>query len=74
MITIAIVVPVIIALVSIIKGVGMDSKYAPILAILLGIAFLLSGGEGTTFMKIFEGILAGLSASGLYSGAKATLA
>jgi hypothetical protein len=74
MITIAIAVPVIIALVSAIKGVGLDSKYAPIVSILLGISFMAGGGEGTIFMKIFEGIIAGLSASGLYSGAKATLA
>lgn len=64
------IVPVIIGLVAIAKGVDMPTKYAPILAIVLGIGLVaLTGGLWQSW--IIQGIIAGLAASGLWSGARA---
>jgi len=62
---------VVIALVQIAKSLGLDSKYAGLLAIVLGIAGTLS----LTFSQgiasvIFTGVVVGLSACGLYSQKK----
>lgn len=61
--------PIIIGLVGTVKSLGVDSRYAPSVSIVLGIglSFLLQ-------VHWLVGILAGLSASGLYSGVKATVA
>lgn len=68
-----IMVPVIIALVAGVKQAGMDSKYAPILSIIFGLAGFYLLGVGEIGPRLFEGLVAGLTASGLYSGVKATL-
>lgn len=53
------------------QALNMPSRLAPLLAIVLGV---LAVGllEGFAGMSIFQGIVAGLAASGLYSGARAT--
>lgn len=65
-------IPLIVALVSAVKTAGMKSRYAPILSIGLGLVlfYLFGDNEGIVY-RLFEGLLAGLSASGLYSGVKA---
>ena len=68
MIDLTIAIPVIVALVSAFKVAGLDSKFAPILAVLLGLAGFALIGEGSMAANLFEGVVAGLSASGLYSG------
>jgi hypothetical protein len=66
------VVPIIIALVQVIKMTmpKLDSRFAPILSIVMGIlvAFLLKHDTQNLTNVILEGVLYGLSASGLYSG------
>jgi hypothetical protein len=66
------VVPIIIALVQVIKMTmpKLDSRFAPILSIAMGIlvAFLLKHDTQNLTNVILEGVLYGLSASGLYSG------
>jgi hypothetical protein len=66
------VVPIIIALVQVIKMSfpKLDNRYAPILSIAIGIvvAFLLKHDTANLTNVILEGVLYGLSASGLYSG------
>lgn len=57
-------IPAIVALVEALKRSGMDSKYAPLVAIAVGIAFGLTLGDWV------GGLILGLSASGLYSGVK----
>jgi len=64
-------IPLIIALVELMKGVGLPKKWDPIASLILGIA------GGVVYicphdMKggIIVGIMLGLSASGLYSGGK----
>lgn len=59
-------IPIVVGLVEMAKGLKLDSKYASLLSILLGIGLLLLGGE-VWQAAIAQGILIGLSASGLYS-------
>ena len=63
-------VPVITGLVSVLKtSLDMPSKYAPLASLALGIAAIALIG-GTWQSIVAQGVLVGLAASGLYSGAK----
>ncbi len=70
-----IVIACIIGLVSIAKKLGLESKFAPVLALVLGVGINLVvkylGAE--TGELVVGGIIAGLTACGLYSGVKATV-
>lgn len=68
-------VPVIIGVVSVFKSAGMPSRFAPLASLALGIGgvFLLPH-DVALGVTILIGIGSGLSASGLYSGAKAMVA
>ncbi len=72
MFDITIAVPILIALVSAAKTAGLPSRYAPLLSVVLGIVAFMLFATGYPLDKVFEGLLAGLAASGLYSGVKAT--
>lgn len=64
-------IPVIIALVELVKTLGLPAKLAPLAALILGIvAGLIYLAQGDFKQAIFLGIVAGLSASGLYSSSK----
>lgn len=72
MIETSIIVAVIIGLIQVVKTAGFPSKFAPLLSVALGVgAVYLTGGEATTGLALFNGVLYGLMASGLYSGVKA---
>lgn len=67
---------VVMGLVQLFKVVAGDSRLAPILALLfgIGIAFLTVADPTHTIREvILQGIINGLSAAGLYSGAKAVI-
>lgn len=66
------VIPLIVALVQVAKTLGLASKWSPVLSILLGVGLLALVAD-TLPVMIIGGILAGLSASGLYSGTKAVV-
>jgi hypothetical protein len=73
----AAVVPIIVAIVQLFKMVGDNGfmkKYAPFISLAAGIlmAFLMNIDTMPIHEVILSGILYGLSASGLYSGTKAT--
>ncbi len=70
MIDLIIVVPVIVGLVQAAKNAGLRIKYAPLLAIGLGIAFFTTLGDLSLPQNLLSGIVAGLTAAGLYSGVK----
>ncbi len=55
-----------------VKRAGLDSRYAPIFAIVLGLVctYFFVGKSPETLM---QGLVASLTASGLYSGIKTTL-
>lgn len=66
-----IVVPLLIAITELFKGVGLPKKYAAVISVLLGAmigVFFMNQGDIKT--GLLKGIIYGLSASGLYSGTK----
>lgn len=67
-------VPVVIGVVEVIKQAGnVSSRYAPLLSLVLGcLGVYLASGFALTGALVLEGIVVGLSAAGLYSGAKKT--
>lgn len=60
-------IPLIVALVQLVKNLGLASKFAPILSIVFGIGLVALTGA-TWQADLVGGILLGLTASGLYSG------
>lgn len=65
-------IPIALGLVAVAKQVGLPSKYAPVASILIGTGLVaLTGVEWQTM--IAQGIIVGLSASGLWSGGKALI-
>lgn len=72
-ISVAVIIAGIVGVVQVAKSSGLPGKFAPLLALGLGITAALFLSSTTELaMRIFEGVILGLSASGLYSGAKAT--
>lgn len=65
-------VPVVIGLTSLAK-MYMPSKYAPIVSLALGVAGAFLFPASTIAVTILSGVVVGLTASGLYSGTKATI-
>lgn len=71
-------VPAIIAMVTLAKDLGLPSRLAPLVAVVLGIGLALLDGFATGVVFDLPGVLAvsgtgvllGLSAAGLYDGAK----
>lgn len=67
-----ILIPIIIGVVQVVKvSLGLQARYTALLALILGIAGGLILG-GLDVSSGVQGIIAGLSASGLWSGAKNT--
>lgn len=66
------IVPVVVGLVTVAKNTGLKSRYAAPASIVAGIALVaLTGVAWQVF--VVQGIIAGLAASGLYSGGKSVL-
>jgi hypothetical protein len=64
-------IPVIIALVGLAKRLGLNQKFAPIVAVVLGLAAgFVYLAPGDSAKAVLLGLVAGLSATGLYSGVK----
>ena len=68
----AILVPVIVGLVQVVRKTGLKTRYLPLSAVLLGIVSI-SAIYGVSGLNAFSGIVVGLSAAGLYSGVKTTV-
>lgn len=71
------VVAVIVGLVSAAKYAGLPARWSPLLSIVLGVAVDMAFkstllGAVSVGASVFYGIVSGLTASGVYSGAKAT--
>lgn len=69
-------VPAVIALATIAKDMGFPSRLVPLLSIVFGVALqtlqaLTLGGVDNWYKVLSMGLILGLSASGLYDGAKA---
>lgn len=68
------IIPLLIGLLEVLKRLGVNAKYIPIISVTLGIVigiFLFADGEIAA--GIIQGIYIGLSAVGLYSGTKNTV-
>lgn len=69
----SVVLPIIIAVVELLKSLGIPSKFSALVAIVIGVVIgLVYLHPGDIKYGIFEGVVYGLSASGLYSGTKNT--
>jgi type IV secretory pathway VirB3-like protein len=66
------IVPVILGLTEIAKRMGLPHKYAPAVSLVMGIVFVAITGQVWQACLV-QGLIAGLAASGLWSGAKATV-
>lgn len=70
MVSLAVMIGIVVGLSQITKTIGLQTKYVPLLnltlGILLGVLFL--GGDIKT--NVFQGIIIGLSASGLFDHTK----
>ncbi|SHI70517.1 hypothetical protein [Lutispora thermophila] len=70
----AIIIPVIIAITEVLKSLGLPRKFSALVSLIMGViagVFYLDHPE--LKMRIFQGIIYGLSAAGLYSGTKNTV-
>ncbi len=67
--------PIVAAIVELIKHVGLNTRYAPLVAVATGIvlAALYAFGSIELTMRLWAGLLAGLAASGFYSNVKEPL-
>ena len=65
------IVPVILGLVQVVKSVGLPSKFAPLASLVIGVGLVALTGASWQ-ADIVQGIIAGLAASGLWSGSKST--
>jgi len=67
-------IPLIIGLAEVIKKIGLNSKFIPLVNLILGlIAGIIFLNPGDIKAGIIQGLFIGLSASGLYSGVKNTV-
>jgi hypothetical protein len=66
-------VAVIIGLVEVVKRIGLPSKFAPLVSVILGVGFSFIFPGETIGLTILFGVVTGLTACGLYSGTKATI-
>jgi membrane associated rhomboid family serine protease len=66
---------VIMAVIEIFKSFGLNQKYSPIFAVILGLVFSFAMafyGNTVEYESAIKGLIVGLSAVGLYSGVKNT--
>ncbi len=66
-------VPLVLGVTEVIKGVGLSSRFAPLCSLVFGVAgaFLIGGDSNSAI--VLQGLIAGLTASGLWSGTKAII-
>lgn len=60
----------IIGIAELLKGIGFNAKFIPVVNVILGLVAGIALNTSDIMAGIFTGLAVGLSASGLYSGAK----
>lgn len=61
-------------LLEVVKKVGVNPKYVPVISLVLGVfSGIVLFGQGDIKVGVIQGMYIGLSAVGLYSGAKNTM-
>lgn len=68
-----VVIPIIMSIVELAKGLGLPSKFSALVAVVVGALIGIFFVEPGCFrVGLFKGVVYGLTASGLYSGTKNT--
>lgn len=70
MISLAVIIGIVVGLSQIIKTIGLQTKYIPLLNLTLGIVLGVLFLDGEIKTNVFQGIIIGLSASGLFDHTK----
>ncbi len=65
------IIPLIVGLVQLVKKLGLPSRFAALLSVVLGVGAGFVMHPGNVSQAVIVGLMIGLSASGLYSGGKA---
>ena len=67
----AVIIAIITGLIEVFKKLGLNTKFAPVISVILGLFFTFYVANYTINADIvINGLIIGLSACGLYSGAK----
>lgn len=69
----AIYIPLIVAVIEALKQAGAPKRYLPLISLVIGIAVVTVSDGLLTTNSVLQGAILGLSASGLYSGAKSVI-
>ncbi|KAB2459739.1 holin [Bacillus sp. CH126_4D] len=70
MISLAVMIGIVVGLSQIAKTIGLQTKYVPLLNLTLGIVLGVLFLDGDIKTNVFQGIIIGLSASGLFDHTK----
>ncbi|MCU4785040.1 holin [Bacillus anthracis] len=70
MVSLAVMIGIVVGLSQIVKAVGLQTKYVPLLNLTLGIVLGVLFLDGDIKTNVFQGIIIGLSASGLFDHTK----
>lgn len=70
MVSLAVMIGIVVSLSQIVKTVGLQTKYVPLLNLTLGIVLGVLFLDGDIKTNVFQGIIIGLSASGLFDHTK----
>ena len=66
-------IPVALGLVEVVKLLKLPTRFAPVASILIGVGLVALVPDMTWQFVVVQGVIVGLSASGLWSGGKATV-
>ncbi|MBJ8039055.1 holin [Bacillus cereus group sp. N17] len=70
MVSLAVMIGIVVGLSQIAKTIGLQTKYVPLLNVTLGIVLGVLFLDGDIKTNVFQGIIIGLSASGLFDHTK----
>ncbi|UNP84834.1 holin [Bacillus mycoides] len=70
MVSLAVIIGIVVGLSQIAKTIGLQTKYVPLLNLTLGIVLGVLFLDGDIKVNVFQGIIIGLSASGLFDHTK----
>ncbi|PEM14147.1 holin [Bacillus toyonensis] len=70
MVSLAVMIGIVVGLSQIVKTIGLQTKYVPLLNLTLGIVLGVLFLSGDIKTNVFQGIIIGLSASGLFDHTK----
>ncbi|MCB4844080.1 holin [Bacillus tropicus] len=70
MVSLAVMIGIVVGFSQIVKTIGLQTKYVPLLNLTLGIVLGVLFLDGDIKTNVFQGIIIGLSASGLFDHTK----